>query len=63
MAPDNKTRFTLHILERSKRCKQFNSSKVGVSAHGTDIIPLHVLVTFAHNGGLVIGALPETTRS
>lgn len=60
MAPHNKTRFTLRILETIEEMQAVQELQSLVwSSPGTDIIPLHVLVTFAHNGGLVIGAFSQ----
>jgi predicted GNAT superfamily acetyltransferase len=60
MAPYNKTRFTLRILETIEEMQAVQELQSLVwSFPGTDIIPLHVLVTFAHNGGLVIGAFTQ----
>jgi predicted GNAT superfamily acetyltransferase len=60
MAPHKKTRFTLRILETTEEMQAVQELQSLVwSSQGIDIIPLHMLVTFAHNGGLVIGAFTQ----
>ena len=60
MAPHNKIRFTLRILETIEEMQAVQElQSLVLASPETDSIPLHVLVTFAHNGGLVIGAFSQ----
>jgi predicted GNAT superfamily acetyltransferase len=53
----NEARFTLRILETpADMIAVENLQRLVWPGSETDVIPLHMLVTFAHNGGVVIGA-------
>jgi predicted GNAT superfamily acetyltransferase len=53
----NKTWFTLRILETPDDMNAVEDlQRLVWPGSETDVIPLHMLVTFAHNGGMVIGA-------
>ncbi len=57
MVLKNKTWFTLRILESPDDMVAVeNLQRLVWPGSETDVIPLHMLVTFAHNGGIVIGA-------
>lgn len=61
MVSTKKTRFLLRILEAPDEMQAVEDlQRLVWPGSETDVIPLHVLVTFAHNGGVVIGAFaPE----
>ena len=57
MIAKKKARFTLRILETPDEMVAVeNLQRLVWPGSETDVIPLHLLVTFAHNGGVVIGA-------
>jgi predicted GNAT superfamily acetyltransferase len=60
MTPGSNVSWTLKILETPDEMKFVEDlERITWPGSETDIIPLHVLVTIAHNGGLVIGAFPK----
>ncbi len=57
MIPKNKAWFSLRILEAPGDMDAVEElQRLVWPGSETDVIPLHMLVTFAHNGGMVIGA-------
>lgn len=57
MAKERNPTWTLRILEKPEEMIEVEELQRLVWPDSeTDIIPLHLLVTFAHNGGLVVGA-------
>lgn len=56
--------YQLRVLESAEEMVAIGElRRIIWSGNETDVVPIHILITFAHNGGLVIGAyqLPSET--
>ncbi len=57
MSHPDKAQFTLRILETPGEIQEVEElQRLVWPGSETEVVPLHMLVTFAHNGGIVIGA-------
>lgn len=64
MIKENKTQWVIRILEKpSEMLAAEQLQRVVWPGSETDVVPLHLLVTAAHNGGIVIGAFSKTGQS
>ena len=64
MSKDPKQTWSIHILENPIDLEPVEElQRLVWPGSETDVVPLHILVTFAHNGGLVIGAYSGPTYS
>jgi predicted GNAT superfamily acetyltransferase len=64
MTKKHKSEWIIRILEKPEEMLAAEElQRVVWPGSETDVVPLHVLVTVAHNGGIVIGAFPKESHS
>ena len=64
MSMRHKTDWIIRILEKpAEMLAAEQLQRVVWPGSETDVVPLHILVTAAHNGGIVIGAFPKENRA
>jgi predicted GNAT superfamily acetyltransferase len=64
MTQKHKTEWVVRILDKPEELLAAEElQRIVWPGSETDVVPMHILVTAAHNGGIVIGAFPKVNNS